>query len=65
MTYTLSYGIWNNAHDFTSRDVAEPTQHATEADAYAALEKERAFFRSIRYEIWWSKVEPTQEEKDI
>ena len=61
MTYTLAYGIWNNAHNINSRDYAEPSQHASEAEAYAALEKERSFLQGIGYEVWWSQVTPSEE----
>lgn len=63
MSYTLSYGIWNNAHSLTSRDVAEPEQFATRAEAVAALEKTRRYLTGIGYQIWWSNITETKGEQ--
>lgn len=62
MSYTLNYGIWNNAHSITSRDVAEPEQFDTRAEAVAALEKQRRWFAAIGYQIWFSEITETKEE---
>lgn len=61
MTYTLSYGIWNNAHSITSRDVAETEQFATRKEAVDALEHARKHLQGIGYEIWFSKITKTKE----
>lgn len=64
MSYTLNYGIWNNAHSVTSRDVADTGQFATRAEAVAALEHTRKYLQGIGYEIWFSKITKTKEKTE-
>ena len=64
MSYTLDYGIWNNAHSLTSRDVAKTEQFATRAEAVAALEHTRKYMQGIGYEIWFSKITETKGETE-
>lgn len=39
-----------------SRDVGQPTEHDTEAEALVAHIKNRAFYRRVGYQIWFAEL---------
>lgn len=53
--WKLTHGIHGGT--LTSRDSGNPETFATEAEALAALENHRAFYRTIGYVIWFSSLE--------